>query len=113
MNGNPIQQLHAYQLSVGASGSWEITHDLRVGLGLRYISSNLAPGPVSVGTTGIHDAHAFAVDLGILYQKSFETEYVSLKPSAGWSLTNFGSPLQYSSTNSDPLPMTMRGGVGR
>ncbi len=112
MNGNLIQRLHAYQLSVSISGSWEFSHNLRAGFGLRYITSNLAPGPVSVGTTGIHSAHSVAMDLGVLYQKSFTTGYVTLKPSVGWSLTNFGSPLRYSSTNSDPLPMTMRGGIG-
>lgn len=113
MSGNLLGRFRSHQLGISGSGSWEVSPDLRVGIGLRYITSNFGSTPASVGGTASHTAHSLAIDLGILYQKSFETEYVTLKPSAGWSLTNFGGPLQYSSTgSSDPLPTTMRGGIG-
>ncbi len=110
--GHVVNKFHAYELAVSGSASLELSKNLRMGFGLRYLTSQLVGGYTYVGTDNEQTAHSIAADLGLLYQRPFNTEYVIFKPSAGWSLTNFGAPLHYSSTASDPLPMTMRGGLG-
>ncbi len=111
--GRLLKTSRSYHLAVSASGSWEAAPHLRIGIGLRYLTAHLAPLPHRVGAKKLHNPHSVAVDLGLLYQRLIENKYLVLHPSLGWSLTNFGSKLHYTSTDDgDPLPMAMRAGVG-
>jgi len=110
--GNFISTEKSYEQSISLAGSYEITPHLSAGLGMHYLTSKLGVSNIQVGNYDSKGVHSFAIDLGLLYKRSYVLNSVILKPSFGWSLTNFGSVLHYTSIDSDPLPMEMQGGLG-
>lgn len=109
--GEYIGKSHSYQQSVSFSGAYEFFNNFSVGMGIHYIISTLGVPRMSAGNPS-YEAHAFAIDLGVLYKKTYDLGQMTIKPSAGWSLTNFGTPLHYAPGQSDPLPLTMQAGLG-
>lgn len=109
--GDVLGQGHSFQYSISLAGAYPFTSSFTGGLGLRYITDK--PGMSSLNTGyRLNNAHAFAMDFGIFYKKIYDFGSIWLKPTSGWSLTNFGTLLHYNETETDPLPMMIRGGLG-
>ncbi len=87
---------------------------LSFGAGINIIRSKLVPAGIQVGGQESQVGSAVSLDLGAYGEYPYWlNDNVKLTPSAGWSLTDFGSMIKYSDrADGDPLPMMMRGGLG-
>lgn len=103
----------SYELAVGGAYAREITDNLSLGVGLRFIYSNLTGG-VQVGETQTHAGTSVGVDLGALYRfNEFDAGGVMLRPSVGINLANMGPKIGYtvgSAGRNDPIPTNIRFG---
>lgn len=93
------------------AGAYDVSKGVTLGVGVKLIRWETVVGrrnPELVGTT------TPAVDLGVQYDRSFQTGSAEMRPLLGWSLTNFGpnQDLDGSQPGDAPLPMTMRVGAG-
>ncbi|WP_185957323.1 PorV/PorQ family protein [Gracilimonas mengyeensis] len=88
--------------------AYSITDKFRLGLGINYIRNERK---YFRSATEIHEGMSFDFGL-ILEMEEFENNSVRLKPSFGFSLTDFGKGIRYNryKTN-DPLPTTLRLGA--
>ena len=101
----PLGTFQSWDLAVTLCYATQITSNLGLGVGIRYIHSNLAPvGAGEEKGRGVGDA--FAVDLGILYHFPF------LKGlSVGANLSNMGPKITYiDAAQADPLPTNLKVG---
>lgn len=97
----------SWDLAVTLNYATRLTQDLGLGVGMRYIRSNLAPmGAGAEQGRGVGDA--FAVDVGALYHFGF------LKGLRfGANLSNLGPKITYvDAAQADPLPTNLRVGFG-
>lgn len=87
-----------------------------MGVGFRYINSNLASGEVLNTGEVINAANAFAADISFFYQKDLEIGKKDLKGVVrfGTTLSNIGSKVSYSNDaiNQDFLPANLGLGTG-
>ena len=89
--------------------AYDLRPNLTVGLAVNLIQ--IESGTVIVGS-GTSEATGFSFDFGIVYDRTFDLPRLLLKPSVGWSLTDFGKPIRFEgATRDDPLTMIMRGGL--
>ncbi len=90
--------------------AYALRPNLSVGAGLNLIRSGTVP--VVVGPADFDEATTVSLDLGVVYGLDFDVPYARLKPSVGWSLTDFGRKLRFGDDDfEDPLTMMMRGGL--
>ena len=93
--GNDLGTFRSYEIAVGLALGRQVGEKLGLGLGVRYIYSNLAGG-VDVGGVATQAAQAFAFDLGALYKVgTYDTGGVLLTPSVGFNLANMGNRVRY------------------
>lgn len=110
--GQIIQSYPNHEFSFGISyGREAIYNRLSIGVGVRFISSNHPPYLPKSNDKATGRAVAF--DIGLLYYpNSYSIGNVTGVPTIGFSITNFGSRIQYSQSGyKDPLPTTMRIGI--
>jgi len=103
----PLGTFRSWDLSVCVDYATKLNKNLGLGVGMKYIRSNLAPmGQGAEQGKGIGDA--FAVDLGVLYYFGF------LKGLRfGAALSNLGPKITYiDADQADPLPTNLRVGLG-
>ncbi|WP_178139419.1 type IX secretion system outer membrane channel protein PorV [Rhodothermus profundi] len=111
-NNNPLGTFRSYDIAVGVSYGYPINERLALGVGIRYIYSNLASG-IEVEGRETKAGKSFGMDLGLLYR----TEPFSLggqakgQFSVGFNLNNMGPQIQYSDgAQKDPIPTNLRFG---
>ena len=93
--GNEGVTFRSYEIAAGLALGRQIGENLGLGLGVRYIYSNLAGG-LQVNETDTQAAQAFAFDLGALYKVgTFDAGGVRLTPSLGINLANMGNRVRY------------------
>lgn len=103
----------SYELAVAATYGYQLTESLGVGVGFKYILSNLSDtGTGQTETDNKGQGMSFAFDLGIksrgLYLEGFEIPNLDL----GASLANIGPKITYiNDSQSDKLPMNLRLGA--
>ena len=101
----PIGEFGSYEFAVSTTFGTLLQENWSVGLGLRYIRSNLS----SVGAgleKGDGKANAFAFDLATLYIVPFAP-----KLSLGLNLSNMGPKITYiDAAQADPLPTNLKVG---
>ncbi len=99
----PIETFTSWDLAVTLCYATKVTENLGLGLGMRYIRSNLSP--VGAGEEkGQGVGNAFAVDLGILYHLSFFKRLTF-----GANLSNLGPKITYiDAAQADPLPTNLK-----
>ena len=105
---NPQGTYRSYDSVHKLTAAYDVLEDLAVGISINFVASKL--GAASVGPQSPFEASAFSVDLGLLYGRVFDLPHVRVEPGVAWSLTDFGSKLDFQGQAS-PLPLTMRSGV--
>jgi len=103
---DPIGTFTSWDLAVTLNYATRLTPDLGLGIGMRYIRSNLAPmGAGEEKGKGV--GNAFAVDLAALYKAPFLPGL-----SLGANLSNMGPKITYvDAAQADPLPTNLRLGL--
>jgi hypothetical protein len=111
--GNELGTFRSYDFAVGASYGFDITKNFALGIGTRFIYSNLVPSGTNVGgQTQASAGTSVAFDLGMLYKSSvFKLGENNATFSFGLNASNIGTPIQYTDeAQKDPLPTTLRAG---
>ncbi|MCK5147873.1 PorV/PorQ family protein [bacterium] len=98
-----LSTFNSWDLAVSLSYATKLGENLGLGVGMRYIRSNLAP--IGAGEEkGIGVGTAFAVDLGVLYKFGFINGL-----SFGMNLSNMGPKITYiDKKQADPLPTNLK-----
>lgn len=111
--GTAVAEFSSNDLAVGGSFGFNVTEQFAMGVGARYIHSDLASG-IDVGTNQTAEAgRSIGLDLAGLYRaKPFDIGSVSTTLSAGFNLANMGPSISYTDTDStaSPIPTTLRMG---
>ena len=109
--GNPLGDFRSYELSTGLSYGKQVTPNLAVGTGARFVYSNLTGG-LDVGNATTSAGVSFGVDLGVIYKGPELGFGKSSRPSVAFSLANLGPGISYSDSSafSDAIPTTLRFG---
>lgn len=111
-NGQALGTFRSNEFSVGVSYGTLIGTDVAAGVQIKYIQSNLAPAGAQQVSAGVGISGAF--DLGFLYRPT-DLDILGAQLgnvlSLGANLQNVGPKMTYLN-ESDPLPTTLRMGVG-
>lgn len=102
---------NAREFKLGVSyGGLVADGKLGIGFGVSYVNSRLAPPGLLVNNEQTQVGKAVSFDVGILYRPdNFPMGKARVQPSVGFSVTNFGSRLSYSTSDyRGALPMMIR-----
>jgi len=106
-NNNDLGDINSYDLAASISYGTQLSPNLAVGLGGKFIYSNLATG-VAVGSQVAEAGKAVALDLGLLYRRKL---LYNLQGRFGLSITNMGNKIFYADqAQADPLPTNFKFG---
>ena len=109
-NNTIIGEYNPREFALDATYSRMLTENLSVGTTLRYIHSNLT-GSLITNNQESRPGKSVAADLGVYYQKPFESRNATL--TLGATITNLGAKISYSDgVNKDFLPTNLRVGAG-
>ena len=100
-----LGEFSSYEFSVSGTYGTLLSENWGIGVGLRYIRSNLAGSSIQVGAQqGDGKANAFSFDLSTLYKVPFVP-----KLSLGANLSNMGPKITYvDAAQADPLPTNLK-----
>ena len=105
--GNPTDKFISNEFAIAASYGTTVTNNLAVGVGLRFIKSNLAPFGAGK-ERGEGKGSSFAFDVGLLYKFPFWNK----KLSWGMNISNMGPKIAYIDVSqADPLPTNLKTGL--
>ncbi len=91
--------------------AYDLRPNLTLGLGLNLVRTQFG-SLLSINSLTSEVGTTVSLDLGVVYGLTFDVPYLRLKPSLGWSLTDFGRPIRFEGAlRDDPLTMLMRGGL--
>jgi opacity protein-like surface antigen len=103
---DPLGEFSSYDVAFSVSYGTTVTENFAVGVGLRYIRSNLAPQGQGA-ERGSGKANAFSFDVGLLYKFPF----LSKKLTWGMNMSNMGPKISYIDVaQADPLPTNLKTG---
>lgn len=109
--GNELGQFSNYEMATGLSVGSQIARNFSIGIGAKYIRSDLAGGQFSDGAE-INAGSAFSADIGLYWQSSsmnFNSHIGRLK--WGTAITNMGTGIRYMNDDQNsPLPANFRTG---
>jgi len=105
--GNELGTFSSNEYSIALTYGTQLNENWGVGLGMRYIRSNLAGG-IQVGAEqGEGVANAFSFDISTLYKFPFAPRL-----SVGMNLSNMGPKITYiDAAQADPLPTNLKVGL--
>lgn len=100
----PLGTFHSWDLAVTFCYGTQVTPHLGLGVGMKYIHSNLAPmGAGQEKGKGV--GSSFAVDFGLLYRLPIWKRRISF----GLNLNNMGPKITYiDAAQADPLPTSLK-----
>lgn len=111
--GNPIGEGRPREMSVDAGYTRKLGKTFALGVGFRYIYSNLASG-VSLASEPIRAGHAFGADLSGTFSKDLTLGKNKMKSnvSAGFCVSNMGTKIAYTANaiEKDFIPTNL--GIG-
>ncbi|MFM7194797.1 MAG: type IX secretion system outer membrane channel protein PorV [Bacteroidota bacterium] len=108
-NNTIIGEYNPREFAIDATYSRMLTENLSVGTTLRYVHSNLT-GSLITNNQESRPGKSVAADLGVYYQKPFESRNATL--TMGATITNLGAKISYSDgINKDFLPTNLRVGA--
>jgi len=108
--GLELGRFNSYELAAGLSYGYEVSDNLALGTGFRFIYSSLASG--SVGGQRVNPGSSVGLDLAAMYR----TNELNIgnkigRFQAGVNLSNIGPGVQYTdNAQKDPLPTMLRFG---
>ena len=108
--GLELGRFNSYELAAGLSYGLELSPNLALGTGFRFIYSSLASG--SVGGQRVNPGSSIGLDLGLLYRtRPLDVLNREAVFRAGFNLSNVGPGVQYTdNAQKDPLPTVLRAG---
>lgn len=108
--GNDMGTANPFEYSIETKFAHLLTKELSVGIGLKYIESDLTSGVRNSKGINFHPGRAVAADLGFDYRKIlFENKSSSVNWNFGLSILNIGNKVTYSvSSEKDFLPQTLK-----
>lgn len=102
----------SYERAHTFTAAYNISNHISVGIGMNALKSDMMSG-ASISGQEIIPASRISWDFGFYGDRDFRYDFFTIKPSFGWSLTDFGYPISYTSGGGeDPLPIIMRAGIG-
>jgi long-subunit fatty acid transport protein len=109
--GNSQGTFSSYDLALGAAWGLPLNKNWSVGIGTRFIYSNLAPG-LTVGGQETRAGTSVGIDLSGLYRSnSFLIAGRKANFKVGMNLSNLGPGITYTdAAQKDPLPTSLRTG---
>lgn len=111
-NGNFIRDYNPHEYLMQVNYATWFDNGLSVGMGTKFIYSNLTGG-LNIGGAESKPALAFAADLGLHYRGKKQLKpSIGLGYNIGLSFNNIGNKVSYTETNEkDFLPMNMQLGI--
>ena len=116
IEGDEIGRFSSYELAAGLSYGKEVTENVSLGAGGRFVFSNLTGGQGVAGDAGSVETSAgvtFGVDLGAIYEIPAGGEKVT--PTVGFNLANVGPGISYTEAgipSAIPTNLKFGGAVG-
>ncbi|WP_207433187.1 type IX secretion system outer membrane channel protein PorV [Sabulibacter ruber] len=112
--GNPIQNFNPKEYAVNLAYGQRLSENLSLGVGARFIHSNLS-GNVNVSGSNIGESqpgNSVAVDLGIYYTKDLAIGGKNYNLALGGNVSNIGGKISYTTAGrKDFLPTNLRLGT--
>jgi hypothetical protein len=113
--GNPLQDFRPKEYTFDASYGQKLSENLSLGIGGRFIHSNLASGVSVTGANGTSEAKAgnsVAADLGIYYTKDLTISGRNYNLALGGNISNLGAKISYTTPDQkDFIPTNLRLGT--
>ena len=111
--GEPLGSFRPNELALDGEYARKLSEQFSLGLGLRFIYSNLTGGTPVNGTTATNPGIAFAGDLsGFWKGKEFKMFHKVFNANYGINFSNIGSKITYTDqTQRDFIPMNLRVGT--
>ncbi|MBK0401347.1 type IX secretion system outer membrane channel protein PorV [Adhaeribacter sp. BT258] len=115
-NGNPLQDFRPKEYTIDAAYGQRLSDNLSLGLGARFIHSNLAGG-ISItsgsgATATAKPGNSVAADLGIYYTKDLVMGGKDYNLSFGGNVSNLGAKISYNTQDDkDFIPTNLRLGT--
>jgi len=108
--GNVIGTANPYEFTIEAKFAQLLAKDLSIGVGIKYIESDLGSRSTIPNGIGIHPAQGLAADLGLDYRKTLiERNANTVKWNFGISILNVGNKLSYTaSSKRDFMPQSLK-----
>lgn len=108
ITGQTIGQFKPNEFIINGAYSRALADNFAVGLGIKYVYSNLASGQQSNGVT-IKPGQAVAADISGFYHNDVEVGEYDSKLRLGFNFSNIGTKISYteSATNKDFIPTNM------
>jgi hypothetical protein len=112
-NNQSLGSYHAQEYSVGANYSRKLSQKLGVGVGLKYIHSNLANGQQIMGTT-VKSGNTAGGDIGVFYKTNYTFAKTGkvVNIAFGANISDIGPKISYSNNGvSNFIPTNLRVGT--
>ncbi len=105
-----LGRFNSYEITTGLSYGFNVSENIALGTGFRFIYSSLAEG--EVGGQKINPGSSVGIDLAALYKSNtFIVANRDASVNAGINIANIGPGMQYTdNAQRDPLPTTLRVG---
>ncbi|REL33279.1 hypothetical protein DYD21_10880 [Rhodohalobacter sp. SW132] len=105
-----LGRFNSFEIAGGLSYGFELSRNLALGTGFRFIYSSLADG--TVAGQKVNPGASVGVDLAALYKTDpFSIGSRSANVNFGMNLSNIGPSIQYTdNAQKDPLPTVLRAG---
>lgn len=106
-SGNPIGDFNPKEYTVDLSYGQQLSENLSLGIGARFIHSNL-----SAGLTDSRPGNSVAADIGVYYTKDLTLGARNYNLALGGNISNIGAKIAYTTANQkDFLPTNLRLGT--
>jgi hypothetical protein len=110
-NGDITKEHKAKEFSIGGNYSRKLSENLGVGLGLKFIHSNLA-GNYASDAGQMKPGNTAAGDIGIFHTKDYNFSGKNVKINLGANISDIGAKISYSNgDNRNFIPTTLRLGT--
>jgi hypothetical protein len=111
--GQTIRDFRPYEMAVDGHYARALSKNFGVGVGLRFIYSNLANNITPQGGETIRPGYAGSGDLSFYYKQPIKLGKMNSELSLGLALTNIGSKITYTnSSQKDFIPTNLGFGFG-
>lgn len=109
--GNPLQDFRPKEYAFSTAYGRKLSENLSMGIGGRFIHSNLAGG-VTTGTSTAKAGNSVAADIGIYYTRDLTMGGKNYNLSFGGNISNLGAKISYTTPEQkDFIPMNLRLGT--